>query len=472
MRIAIWTAIAVLAGQIAYGAFAAGTAWEVRTTGSDANGGGFNQASTGTDRSQQDAAYTAYTDIIIGGTTTQGTSVAAPFDATSVGNVVNITAGAGCTVQRAQIVSQAAGVATFDKSLGTAASVCTGNLGGGLATIATAFALPVAANSIWIKSGTYITTATLSVSGLASIFVHGYTSTRGDNSTKPLITTATDSVPLLNLDCTDVWVDNLHLTTTAAVRSQGIKRGSGTGAFIKVSRMVLDGFSIHMGDAGAGQAAFWYATIIDSQFLNATGRGVEVPTSLVIRNSYFSDSANQHVDAPGTLTIDRCVFARAGTYAVGESATGGIFTLISNSVFYNNGGAGFQNTATGHTGMNITMINSVFWSNGTYGISLNTGLTAFQQEAFLQNNAFGDNTTLDISPVAVPKGLNFVTLTADPFTSSTDFTLNSAAGGGALLKTAGLGFIGTGTAANTLAIGTVQPAAGATAATLAYPSIQ
>ena len=453
-----------------FGAFAAGTAWEVRTTGSDANGGGFNQASTGTDRSQQDVPYTAYTDIVIGGTTTQGTSAAFPFDATSVGNVINITAGAGCTVQRAQIVSQAAGVATFDKSLGTAASVCTGNLGGGLATIATAFTLPVATNVIWIKAGTYTftTTATTSV----ALTMRGYATTRGDSAAKPLITTATDSTFLFALDGSDYWVDNLHMTNTAAVRSQGIKHGSATSAAIHMSRCILDGFSIAMGDAGAGQVAFYFATITDSQFLNSTTRSLDIVTNLVLRNSYFSDSAGPHLDFPVTTTIDRCVFARAGTYGAGTAATGLIYLTVTNSVFYNNGTAGIQLTGTNHTAGNEFFINNVFWSNGTYGISLNTGLTAFQQEAFLQNNAFGDNTTLDISPVAVPKGLNFVTLTADPFTSSTDFSLNSAAGGGALLKTAGLGFIGTGTASNALAVGTVQPAAGAAAATIAYPTIQ
>jgi len=48
-------------------AFHAATEWDVRTGGSDQNGGGFQVGSTGTDRSQSDAAYQAYTDIVIDG---------------------------------------------------------------------------------------------------------------------------------------------------------------------------------------------------------------------------------------------------------------------------------------------------------------------------------------------------------------------------------------------------------------------
>src|SRR5579859_4628846 len=103
--------------------FAATTEWDVRTTGSDANGGGFDTSSSGTDYSQQNAAQVAYTDMVIDGTTnTKFTSALNPVTAAHVGNIINVTSGTGFTVQRVQIVSQAAGVATCDKSLGTLSS--------------------------------------------------------------------------------------------------------------------------------------------------------------------------------------------------------------------------------------------------------------------------------------------------------------------------------------------------------------
>lgn len=146
-------------------AFASSVVWEVRTTGSDNNGGGFDATSgiPGTDFSQQTAAQITYTDMVIGATTTQFTSVANSPAASLVGNIINVTSGTGFTVQRVQVLSVTAGVATCDKSLGTTASTGGhGSMGGCLATIARLAALMVAGNKGYIQStGTYTTAATI-----------------------------------------------------------------------------------------------------------------------------------------------------------------------------------------------------------------------------------------------------------------------------------------------------------------------
>src|SRR5260370_35258687 len=68
-------------------AISAGTAWEVRTGGSDSNGGLFTagQAGAGTDYSQQDAAQLSLTDVVTDGTTTV-TSLTGGFAAAMIGN--------------------------------------------------------------------------------------------------------------------------------------------------------------------------------------------------------------------------------------------------------------------------------------------------------------------------------------------------------------------------------------------------
>src|SRR4029077_71126 len=112
--------------------------WDVRTTGSDSNGGGFDWAvsSPGTDYSQQDSAQVAYTDLVIGSTTTQLTSAAHPFTSAHVGNIINVTGGTGFTAGRYCVNSVSGSTATMDRSVGTASSTGgTGNLGGGLVTI-------------------------------------------------------------------------------------------------------------------------------------------------------------------------------------------------------------------------------------------------------------------------------------------------------------------------------------------------
>ena len=111
--------------------------WEVRTTGSDSNGGGFKAAASGTDYSQQDAAQVTYSDLVIGTTTTQLTSAANPFTSAHVGNIVYVSGGTGFTTGRYEVTAVSAGVATMDRSVGTASSTGgIGKLGGAIATFA------------------------------------------------------------------------------------------------------------------------------------------------------------------------------------------------------------------------------------------------------------------------------------------------------------------------------------------------
>ncbi len=111
----------------------------------------------GVDYSQQNGAQVGtatLTDMVIDGTTnTLFTSVVLGTNTAYVGNIINVTAGVGFTVQRVEITGMtAAGVYTADKSLGTLSSTGgTGNLGGALATLGTAGGLHVADNRIFLK---------------------------------------------------------------------------------------------------------------------------------------------------------------------------------------------------------------------------------------------------------------------------------------------------------------------------------
>ena len=85
------------------------------------------------DYSQSTAPGIAYTDMVIGSTTTQYTSAAKPVGPNLVGNLIAVTSGTGFTVQRVQVVSVSGITATCDKSLGTGASTGgNGGLGGAL----------------------------------------------------------------------------------------------------------------------------------------------------------------------------------------------------------------------------------------------------------------------------------------------------------------------------------------------------
>jgi hypothetical protein len=138
-------------------ALAAGTIWEVRTTGAATNGGAFNplNAVPGTDRSQQDAAQFTYTDLVISGSTF--TSAAFPFSSAERANVINITGGTGFTTGRYEILSVSGVTATLDRSPGTNGSTGgAGKLGGAVTDLATVGAAVVPGNTVYIKtSGGY-----------------------------------------------------------------------------------------------------------------------------------------------------------------------------------------------------------------------------------------------------------------------------------------------------------------------------
>src|ERR1044071_7124465 len=107
-------------------AISVNTYWDVRTTGSDNNGGGFVIGSSGTDYSQQDASQYSGTNLAsTNGTTNPSvvTSATHNFVAADVGNIIRITAGSNWTTGYYQIVSVSSNAATLDRAVGTAATL-------------------------------------------------------------------------------------------------------------------------------------------------------------------------------------------------------------------------------------------------------------------------------------------------------------------------------------------------------------
>ncbi len=452
-------------------AFNGSMQWDVRTTGADTNGGGFDPGvvSPGTDFSQQDSAQISYTDIIVGATTTQGTSVLHPFDSTIPGNVVNITAGAGCTVQRAEVLSVSGTTATFDKSLGTAASTCTGALGGSLLTVGKAAGLGVSQNVINIKAGTYTISATITIA-TSQLSLIGYNATHGDRGTAPLITTATNSVHLFSITVGvdsgsgDFW-SNLSLSNTAATRFDGIAATSGYGQ-IAVDSCTFDGFRFGINGGGSDGQAIAVVHINRSEIKNSTTDGVKGENAIYATYNYIHNNTG---------------------IGINDINTGGYSLFASGNIVANNGGAGVvynssnsqygavltNNTITGNTGngvtvtsnfpippgVGLTMVGNIIYNNGGWGVSIPNNLTnpPGAVVALYSNNAYGSNTSGNQQNFTASR--NDVTLTANPFTNSGsgNYSLNSTTGGGAALKQAGFpGIFPGGSSTGYLDIGAVQ----------------
>ena len=171
--------------------------FEFRTNGTLNASGFFNEGGSGTDYSQQDAVQVAYTDIVIDGSdSTKATSAATPFTSLHVDNAIMMVSGTGFNIEAIpfHIVSVAAGVATFDRSLGSTSSTGgTGDLGGAKSAAAILDAFFEAApdgTQHWLKDdGSYTLTEAIVMandgSGALPMWLTGYNTTRGDGIEDP-----------------------------------------------------------------------------------------------------------------------------------------------------------------------------------------------------------------------------------------------------------------------------------------------
>jgi hypothetical protein len=135
-----------------------------------------------------------------------------------------------------------------------------------------------------------------------------------------------------------------------------------------------------------------------------------------------------------------------------QAAGGGSIQLNADS---------FQNSTNEHVKANTNLNwmevwNSIFYG-GTYGISITSCLFCASS-----SNAYGNLSTANYTGWIASPNSTDVALTANPFTSSSNFALNSTSGGGTLLKSTGFPGVtsfGTGFAS----VGALQPSSGSTA---------
>ena len=129
-------------------ALSAATNWDVRTGGSDSNGGGSVVGAAGTDYSQSNSPGFSGTDLTSVSSLVVS-SASHNFVSTDVGNIVQITSStSGFTTGFYQIVSVSANQATFDRSPGTVGVGGVWAEGGSLLTPGKAFGAAIAQNTI------------------------------------------------------------------------------------------------------------------------------------------------------------------------------------------------------------------------------------------------------------------------------------------------------------------------------------
>ena len=449
-----------------WAAISAATVWELRTLGNASNGGGFVAGASGVDRSQSNTPFCTATDLVLV-TATTATSVACPFGATSVGNLIQQTAGTNFTLGFYQVVSVAGVTATLDRAAGTmGATGGTFALGGAIVSPVVAAANLVSGNTVYMKAdGTYTTTASAVINATSSLstgtkFI-GYNATRTDEG-QATWTTATNSISLIAFTDNGVSIENLILSSTAAARGVGIaitSRPSGA----TIYNCKLTGFF----NAIQSFSETRNLSIIKTEVASSTGDGIITSLTAQIGNVYLQDSyIHNNGDSGvvfngynGAMTVVRTISASNATdgFRVGgqndDTGNQAIYLLSSASV--SNGSDGFEYNNNGLNGKIVFVAtDSIFYGNTGFGVK-SSSVPGFQSENY---NGFGANGT---DRQNITAGVQDVALSADPFVNKAagNYALNATAGGGAALK--GVGFPGVSLyGTGSLDIGALQSAGG------------
>ena len=417
-------------------------------------------ATWGIDRSRRTAAYVAFTDLVIDAVTnTKCTSVLSPFVSADAGQFINITAGTGWTVQRVEILSVTAGVATCDKALGTVGSIGgTGNMGGALLTVQKGLdTITTADMTMWVKgTGTadYLITAGLTCPTVAGskyqIRIMGYRTTRGDGLKPEIKANANTITPFIAYTTLNgcEW-HNFILNGDYPTRTGGKGPAPATTGF-SMFNCVMKNF----GDRG---------------FHGVSGRyllyGCEVTNCA---NTAGSGAVEGTAAGQGAVMYS---WIHANPKTGGYFVAGGIDIALIGNRFEKNTGATSDGCEMEHRNL---IVGNIFDGNGRDGLRANTNY-AFNIQSDVANNIFSNNTAFGLNVTGTPayadnnrrhhngyynntsgarstninKGVGEVDCTADPFTdsSSGDFTLNNTAGGGAELRAAGFPGVAVGSAA-------------------------
>jgi len=463
-----------LAGFIAWGAINVAVVWEVRTVGSDTNGGGFKAGASGTDMSQYNnknatgcsncqsaAANLSTTDAVAVGTTTI-TSATATFSAAIVGNVVYFQGGTGTITAQWREVTAYTNVTTITIDTAIAASTgMTMNIGGALATPGQAAGSKVAGNVVYIAGGTYVlSSASANVAGgiIADTGAgtaanpniwEGYQTTRGDMGTQPVI-----QIPAAGVDTVTIFSVAANWSVIRNIKVDGNGKTAITG--------------INVGEKVRGYRLAAINTTVKGIVLSGTS-GV----SSLLRSSVSGFSGTCGIDV-GIGTAIACE-AHGGTttgfivgfispyggdaiYCLSYGNSGGSsygFSLYRSravgSVAYGNGSHGFYASSV----MSDTCVNCLAELNGGYGFAASASCA----QALLMNCGAYNNTSGATNNF--PNQIGFVTGTATFFVNAAggNFALNTTAGGGAAARAAGYpGLFLDGTTTGYVDIGAAQHA--------------
>ena len=453
----------------AHAALDAATVWEVRTAGADTNGGGYS-GTTNTDMSifdnknaagctscQSATVNISVTDGVTNGTTNI-TSTTANFSAAGGtdlrNNVIYVAGGTGSVAAAWYKVVSVTNSTTIvvDRATGlTAGTGVTINIGGALLSPAIAAASAIATNIIYIKNGTYsITSASSNVAGgvitsnVTSLWI-GYSTnrTQTNTDTRPIIQTNVSTATQVTTNAATFYNINFDGNSQTAAKWNA----GGAYAHVKVS-----GFNT----ASSGTSMCDYCEITGnsaSMFLSGAG---------VVSNSEIHGNTATQL---GFVLLRSLVYSNTGATTDGFSAA-----EAYGNVFYANGRDGLA------AGANFGYwVNNVAEANVRYGLNPSSTIKVLENNFTYNNNGGTGNTQILLTAANPLVQIGSVNITAgSPFTNAAggDFSLNSTANQGALVRAAGFpASYPLGTTASALDGGAAQHA-GSSTVTIGVPVSQ
>jgi hypothetical protein len=425
--------------------------WEVRSTGNDSNGGGFRAGASGTDYSQQDAPQVS-TATGANNNSTTFTDSSAPFTSAMVGNIIQVSAASVSVGCPAFPVFREVTAFTNSSTITIDALICTGNssgmtyrLGGGFATVQKGLtALSIADQWVWIKKGTYNLSVGLTVPTLTAVEsgtrIVGYNATHNDNplvgsGNQPTIASNGAAINILTIAQTGWRIEYLTLDCSGGTAGlRGLLLNSATVVTVYGVKILNCSSQGIIGDGA-------YIQIFNSEVTGCGGAyAIDVlGNQNTIAGSYIHDNTGGGVKYNLTARVVNNIIAN-NIGASGDGAVVSAASTVTNNVFYANGRDGLRLEQNAADGQNLWVRNNIFDGNIGYGINITTasitkGGPGIAYNGFRNNTAGNSNANLTLGATNI---LN-ASFSGSPFTNAAgaDWSLNSTAGAGALLRNAG-----------------------------------
>ncbi len=284
-------------------------------------------------------------------------------------------------------------------------------------------------------SAPYALTSTLTPP--TGLRIEGYMTTPGARDGRPTITSATNSLTLFSIGAIfDATFAHLELTHTASTRGKGFA-ATGVSEGVCIADCVIDGCSNGISGDWVVDFLMNQLRITDTEIKNCTGYGVRNSGNYThLCGCNLHDNATAGVNGGQfntnavSLTLSRCrVWANGAGVTITRDARRHL--RITDSVIANNTGDGVSSVSSSTS---VYFRNVINYGNGGWGVNFTAAPTFVGGN---RNNAYGANTSGARQNLTA--GTDDVTLTADPFTDAAggDFTVNTTAGGGAAVRSAG-----------------------------------